>query len=92
MDSLTLLRVLGGLVWIGLALITAPAIFRLVLHRSRSLDAIWAAGFFLCLNRLSFLVDAMVAGGGLLRWCYATSIAAALAYGGVVWSFQRHDS
>ena len=39
--DLTVLRALSSIVWIGLALITAPAIWRLARRRSKSLDAIW---------------------------------------------------
>ena len=92
MDTLTLSRVLSAITWIALALIMAPPVWRLLRRRGRSLDAIWGCGFLLCINRIAFLADAMVAAGSMRTWCYVTSICAGALYGWVAWGYQRHDS
>lgn len=92
MTAVDILRALAMPVWITLALMFAPAVWRVIRHRPRDLDLLWLGGFLLATNRVAFQVNGMTGGSEAMRiWCQASALVAALAWLVIVRRYQRHD-
>ena len=91
-DPAMMLRAVSLPLWLAISVVMLPGAWRLLRKRPRSLDALWASGLLLSLNRVSFQINSVFGPTDtMLTWCYATSIGAAIVWLAVIRGYQRND-
>jgi hypothetical protein len=81
-----ILRLASVPVWLLLAGCLVPAVWRMLWHRGRHYDPVWAIVFLLTLNRLSFVFRVSA------EFSHASAIVLALTMAGFSRWYQRHDA
>ena len=80
------LRAASGVTWTVVLVCLAPAVWRLISHRGRHLDALLGLIFLLALNRLSFLLRISP------EFSHAGALLLAMALVPLAVWYQRHDA